>query len=159
MTTWCAFPRIGCLACSRLLRESPHAGYLAANVVQDERTNGAKPAADKYRAVDYAGTVLEEGPTGGWCTMTSLEVLSRVGNFIQRRGRVFFDEDGDFARRCQRAGYTIGIVQEVVVYHATGLSLNDVYGYLDVYQQKYASAPEYSDFLAAAAKRAEGRGA
>jgi cellulose synthase/poly-beta-1,6-N-acetylglucosamine synthase-like glycosyltransferase len=64
----------------------PRAGYLAANVVQDDLTNGNKPDPKEYTAVDYNGVVVEHQATlaactGGWCTMTSLEVLNRVGNF------------------------------------------------------------------------------
>jgi GT2 family glycosyltransferase len=126
-------------------RKIPRAGYLATNVVQDDLTNGAKPPLDQYEVVDYDGVVLEQGPTGGWCTMTSLEVLARVGNFAQRRGRVFFSEDGDFADRCRRAGYTVGIVRDVVVYHATGLPANDSYGYLELCRRKYQDGAEYAD--------------
>ena len=45
-------------------RTIPRAGYLAADVVQDDMTNGAKFPADAYRAVRYGDTVLEQGPTG-----------------------------------------------------------------------------------------------
>jgi glycosyltransferase involved in cell wall biosynthesis len=54
----------------------PRAGYLAANVVQDGITNGAKPPADAYRARTYrGGVVIEHGPTGGWCAITSRAVV------------------------------------------------------------------------------------
>lgn len=127
----------------------PRAGFLAANVVQDEITNGNKPGIENYTAVDYDGVIVEQkattlGWTGGWCTMTSLEVLSKVGNFPQRRGRVFFSEDGDYARRCIGAGLTVGILRDVVVYHAYGPKANDLYGCLDVCDAKYSDGPEYS---------------
>ena len=121
----------------------PRAGYLAANVVQDELTNGNKPGPEAYEVVDHEGTVVEYGLTGGWCTVTSLEVLSRVGNFPQRPRRVFFSEDGDYGRRCRTAGFAVGILRDVVVYHACGPAANDRYGCLQVCRDKYADGPEY----------------
>jgi GT2 family glycosyltransferase len=129
-------------------RSVPRAGYLAANVVQDEITNGNKPGPENYTAVDYDGIVVEHQATiaactGGWCTMTSLEVLNQVGNFPQRPRRVFFSEDGDYGRRCRAAGLTVGILRDIVVYHACGPAANDLYGYLDVCRDKYSDGPEY----------------
>ena len=128
----------------------PRAGFLAANVVQDETTNGAKPPQDQYRISDYGdGVVIEHGPTGGWCTITSKEVVARIGNFLEVPGRVFFGEDGDFARRCRRRRYRIGIVRDVRVYHATGIAKNLEYGYAEICRRKYADGPEYETHLAA----------
>ncbi len=126
----------------------PRAGYLAANVVQDEITNGNKPGPENYTALEHDGVVVEYqatvvGCTGGWCTMTSLEVLERVGNFPQRRGRIFFSEDGDYGRRCRAAGFAVGILRDIVVYHACGPAANDRYGCLEVCRDKYLDGPEY----------------
>jgi GT2 family glycosyltransferase len=128
----------------------PRAGYLAANVVQDELTNGNKPGIENYTAVEYGGIVVEQQATvaactGGWCTMTSLEVLNRVGNFPQRRGRIFFSEDGDYGRRCRAAGMVVGILRDIVVYHACGPAANDRYGCLEVCRGKYSDGPEYQN--------------
>jgi GT2 family glycosyltransferase len=106
-------------------KKVPKMGYLAANVVQD---------------------VLEHGPTWGWCTMTSLEVLNRVGNFPRRRGLKWYGEDLDYVRRVRRAGYTAAILRDVVVYHASGPAKNDQYGYLELCLKKYeetAYAPHH----------------
>jgi GT2 family glycosyltransferase len=121
----------------------PKAGYLAANVYQDERTTGEKASPESYSPVDYGGVVVEHGPAWGWCTMTSLEVLKKIGNFPRRRGRIFFCEDLDFSIRAREAGYRLGIVQDVVVYHASGAAKNDDYGYLDLCLQKYSEGREY----------------
>lgn len=143
----------------------PRAGYLAANVVQDDITNGNKPVgAEHYRAVDHDGVVVEyqvtvESCTGGWCTMTSLEVLSKVGNFPQRRGRLFFSEDGDYGRRCRRAGFAVGILRDLVVYHACGPAANDRYGCLDVCRDKYSDGPEYKHAQTGLEDYTEGRDA
>ncbi len=134
----------------RVFEAVPRAGYLAANVVQDETTHGAKPPDDQYRPLDYGdGVVIECGPTGGWCTITSKSVVDRIGNFLEMPGRVFFGEDGDFARRCTRRRYRIGIVRGVRVYHATGSAKNLEYGCAEVCRQKYADGPEYDSHLAA----------
>ena len=74
--------------------------------------------------------------------MTSLDVLCRVGNFPRRRGERFFTEDADYVRRCERAGYTPAILQEVVVYHASGAAKNDQYGYLRPCLEKCELIPE-----------------
>ena len=89
-------------------KKVPQIGYMAANVVQDEFTTGEKDIPEAYTVVDYDGVVLEHGPTWGWCSMTSLEVLSRVGNFPRRRGRLNFTEDEDYVRRCSEGGLYAG---------------------------------------------------
>jgi GT2 family glycosyltransferase len=121
-------------------KQLPHIGYLAANVVQDDLTKGEKEPPENYTVVDYDGIVLEHGPTWGWCTMTSLDVLSRVGNFPRRRGRKWFGEDLEYVRRCLRAGYKPAILQDVVVYHASGPAMNEKYGYLQECIKKYEEA-------------------
>jgi GT2 family glycosyltransferase len=128
----------------------PRAGYLATNVVQDETTNGARPIGGRYRTLDYGdGVVVEHGATGGWCTITSREVVSRIGNFLEMPGRTFFLADGDFARRCKLHLYRVGVLRDVRVYHAAGVAKNKEYGYLKLCQQKYSEAPEYETMLAA----------
>jgi GT2 family glycosyltransferase len=130
----------------RAFKKVPQIGYMAANVVQDDLTTGEKEPPESYTAVDYDGTILEHGPTWGWCTMTSLDVLKRVGNFPRRRGRRWFGEDLDYVRRCVRAGYTPAILQEVVVYHASGPAKNEQFGYLEDCLKKYeetAYAPHH----------------
>jgi GT2 family glycosyltransferase len=129
----------------RAFKAVPRAGCLAANVVQDDMTNGAKPPAENYTPREYpGGVVIEEGPPGGWCTMTSLEVLGLVGNFRSKRGRIFALVDGDFALRCVRRGLVIGIVRDVVVYHAVGAVLNQLYGHLDTYEKKYSQDERFA---------------
>lgn len=128
----------------------PRAGYLAANVVQDETTTGAKPAQDRYLVLDYGrGVVIEHGPTGGWCTMTSKAVVKRIGNFVEMPGRIFFSEDGDFSQRCVAHRYRIGIVRHVRVYHAAGVKKNLEYGCGEVCRLKYSDGPEYERHLRA----------
>ncbi len=147
---------------SRMLsafKKVPKIGYMAANVVQDEFTRGEKDLPEAYTVVDYDGVVLEHGNTWGWCSMTSLEVMSKVGNFPRRRGRLNFTEDLDYVRRCQAAGYKRGILQDVVVYHASGAAKNDQYGYLDQCLAKYSETPEAHGKLRVAREYAQKRSA
>jgi GT2 family glycosyltransferase len=138
-------------------KKVPQIGYMAANVVQDEFTTGEKDIPEAYTVVDYDGVVLEHGATWGWCSMTSLEVLSRLGNFPRRRGRLNFTEDEDYVRRCLRAGYTPAILQEVVVYHASGAAKNDQYGYLESCLKKYEETPQVTRKLQVAREYAQKR--
>ena len=131
-------------------KKVPQIGYVVANVVQDECTTGEKDVPEAYTIVDYDGVVMEHGPAWGWCSMTSLEVLSRIGNFPRRRGRLNFTEDEDYVRRCLRAGYTPAILQEVVVFHASGAAMNDKYGYLESCLKKYEETAQITKKLQAA---------
>jgi GT2 family glycosyltransferase len=133
----------------------PQTGYMAANVIQNESTTGEKDIPENYTIVDHGGVILEHGPTWGWCTMTSLDVLEKVGNFPRRRGRIFFTEDEDYVRRCVKAGYAPAILQEVVVFHASGAALNDKYGYLDDCLKKCEEISEATRKLQVAREYAE----
>jgi GT2 family glycosyltransferase len=139
----------------RAFKKVPQIGYMAANVIQNESTTGEKDIPSAYTVVNYDGVVLEHGPTWGWCSMTSLEVLSRVGNFPRRRGRLNFTEDADYVRRCLRAGYTPAILQDVVVFHASGAAMNDKYGYLESCLKKYEETWEVTRKLQVAREYAE----
>lgn len=125
----------------------PRAGYLAANVVQDELTNGAKPPIDQYHEQLYGDVVIEHGPTGGWCSITSRAVISRIGNFAERPGTIFFFEDADFGGRCARAFYRVGVVRDVRVYHACGPKANLGFGCIDVCEAKYSAGSEFQALL------------
>jgi GT2 family glycosyltransferase len=140
----------------RAFKHVPQFGYLAANVIQDEFTTGEKDKPECYEIKDYGeGVVAEHGPTWGWCTMTSLEVIKRVGNFPRRRGRLFFCEDLDYVLRCLRAGYTPAILRDVVVYHASGAVKNDEYGYLELCMKKYEETPYVTRKLEVAQRYAD----
>ncbi len=143
-----SFPRDWDARMAQVFDGVPRAGYLAANVVQNEKTNGSKPGSDHYAVRDFGGgAVIEEGPAGGWCSITSLEVLSAIGNFPRRPGTVFFLFDGDYAGRCLESGRLTGVIPDVVVYHAAGPLLNAEYGYLRLCEEKYEGCPEFADSL------------
>jgi GT2 family glycosyltransferase len=131
----------------RAFETVPRAGYLAANVVQDEITNGAKPPADQYTERLHGDVAIEYGPTGGWCTITSRAVIEKIGSFIEQPGKVFFFEDSEFGGRCTKAFLRVGLIRDVLVYHATGPAANAKFGYLDACEAKYAEDPDCHPLL------------
>jgi len=132
----------------RSFEAMPRAGYLAANVVQNDLTDGAKLAPENYTVVDFGnGVLIEFGPLGGWCSITSARVIADVGNFLEMPGRIFFGEDNDFVERCVIAGYRVGIVSSVRVFHAAGAIANKEFGCIDVCKLKYSDDPGYAPFL------------
>ncbi len=132
----------------RSFERVPGAGFLATNVVQDEATQGGKPPDDLYAAIDYGeGVVIEHGPAGGWCNITSRAVVDRIGGFKEIPGRIFFSEDGEFARRCLLSGLHIGIIRNVTVRHLCNVEMNRRYGYLDLCKLKYSDDSHYKPAL------------
>jgi len=62
-------------------------------------------------------------------------------------GRIFFSEDGEFARRCLLSGLHIGIIRNVTVRHLCNVEMNRRYGYLDICKLKYSDDPHYKPAL------------
>ncbi|MBN1633697.1 MAG: glycosyltransferase [Ignavibacteria bacterium] len=113
----------------------PLLGYLALDVIQNEYTDGAKPVDAIYKDVVYDdGTVIQYGPTGGWCFMIPAEVYKKVGKLRQMKNYVFFGEDGDYTMRCKAQGFKYGILKDVKCFHATGPYYNKEYK--DIYDKK-----------------------
>lgn len=100
----------------------PGMAYLASDVVQDDKTNGAKFPPDQYDEESFKNgeITLQHGLTGGWCFMISNKIYERVGKFVFMKNRIFFSEDGDYLNRAITKGYKFGILKDVKVYHATG---------------------------------------
>lgn len=114
----------------------PRLGYLSTDVIQNAYTTGAKPSEDLYMNQSfYNGSItVQFGPAGGWCFMISREVFTKIGNFADIKGRIFFSEDGDFLNRLRRKGYRFGILKDVKVFHATGDHYNKEYN--DIFESK-----------------------
>lgn len=114
----------------------PYVGYLAANVVQDEFTNGARPGDEYYSSEFYDDGKIEFliGPTGGWCFLISRKIYDKVGKFADIKERIFFSEDGDYLNRLINKGFRYGINRNVRVYHATGMNYNR--NFQDVFDTK-----------------------
>lgn len=113
----------------RAYRSVPKLGYLAANVIQDDKTNGAKPSNENYTMIKYNNDTVNIlfGPTGGWCFIISKEIYKKIGKFSDMKDRIFFSEDGEYINRLVNKGYRYGILEDVKVYHATGEYYNKKY--------------------------------
>lgn len=102
----------------------PGVGFLAANQVDDPNSLCARimhhDDAHLYSEREVNGVALLDGPTGGWCAMTSREVHDRVGGFPFRRNLVYFHFDGLYIAEIEKLGYTVGILRDLEVFHASG---------------------------------------
>jgi len=103
-------------------------GYLALDVIQNEYTTGAKFSEESYTEKEFGnGTVLQFGPTGGWCFMIPRRIYDIVGPLRQMKNRIFFGEDEDYVIRCQLKGLESAILKGVKCFHATGPYYNKEY--------------------------------
>lgn len=114
----------------------PRMGYLAADVVQDETTTGAKYPEETYINEPFDDVTLQVGMTGGWCFMISRKIYNKVGKFLTYKNRVAFPEDGDYVNRIINKGLRYGILKGVKVYHATGEFHNKKYR--KIFDEKHA---------------------
>ncbi len=120
----------------------PDYGYLALNVEQNEKTNGAKPAAECYRDDVRGGKVIEEGPVGGWCAAFYRWHYRLVSPLLWFSGfsmaRV---EDGflmGMTRKVFRKRH--GIIKNAVCLHAAGPVYAAEFGSSGRDKEKYAAA-------------------
>jgi O-antigen/teichoic acid export membrane protein/GT2 family glycosyltransferase len=118
----------------RAYKSVPRMGYLAADVVQNQYTTGAKPDEQLYFNQKYGEYTIQFGPAGGWCFIISKQVFGKIGNFTTAKNRIFFSEDGDYLNRLKRNGYRYGILKGVKVFHATGEYYNK--DYKELFKQK-----------------------
>lgn len=123
------------------LKAYPDYGYLALNVVQNKKTTGAKASPQCYRDDVRGDRVVEEGPTGGWCTA-----------FYRRHYRLFRPflclfkfsmarpEDGTlsgFIGKVLRK--RMGIIKNAVCLHATGPEYAREFGLMKREYEKYVA--------------------
>lgn len=99
-------------------------GYLAANVIDDGKSIAAdimyRRDRHLYTRREINGVAILDGPTGGWCTATSRAVYDQVGGFREDKRFTFWHEDAAYARAVRGAGYSIAILEELKVFHASG---------------------------------------
>ncbi|MEX0746105.1 MAG: glycosyltransferase [Phycisphaeraceae bacterium] len=110
-------------------RRSTDMGYLAADVIEDGKSVAAeiryRRDAHLYTQRNDNGVNLLDGPTGGWCTMTSRAVYEQVGGFREDPRFTFWHEDGAYARAVQGAGYHYAVLEDLKVFHASGPAYTD----------------------------------
>jgi GT2 family glycosyltransferase len=102
-------------ACARL----PEFGYLAADVEENEgdRLSTERHQVHRYAEIAENGVSLLEGPTGGWCTITSRSVYDRVGGLPTQSRQTYFSTDTVYVAALERHGYRRAIVRDVRVRH------------------------------------------
>ena len=113
-------------------------GFLACNVVQNEKTDGNRPRDAKYVKDVRGEMVVEEGPTGGWCS------AFRRRDYLWIKLLIFLfrmdsktPEDAYIASLCWRLHKRIGIIANTVVFHACGPTYAREYNHLDREIAKY----------------------
>jgi O-antigen biosynthesis protein len=105
-------------------KKLPKIGFLAAKLADDDHDPTAqriyRDLAHLYETKHVNGVrILEGGPVGGACTITSRELHDRVGGFKRSSG-AFFHEDHAFIRDIKKLGYRAAILDEIVVTHHGG---------------------------------------
>ena len=128
-------------------------GFLACNVVQNEKTDGARPKNAVYTTDRRGDMVVEEGPTGGWCS------AFRRRDYLWIKLLIFFfkmnaktPEDAYIASLCFRLHKRIGIIRDTVVFHACGPVYSRENHYLDRDIEKHLAG---ESFVLAALYQAE----
>ena len=113
-------------------------GFLACNVVQNEKTDGNRPREAKYIKDIRGGMIVEEGPTGGWCS------AFRRSDYLWIKLLIFLfrmdaktPEDAYIASLCWRLHKRIGIIANTVVFHACGPAYAREYNHLDREIEKF----------------------
>ena len=83
--------------------------------VEYQRLDGLDAFAARRRR-EFAGQACEFERLSGFCLLARREVLDQVGDFDERFGLGFFDDD-DLGLRVRQAGYKLLIAQDVFVHH------------------------------------------
>ncbi len=127
----------------------PDYGYLALNVVQNGKTNGAKVAASFYKDDVRGELVVEEGPVGGWCAAFRrwhYRLFIPIIHFLSfSMARV---EDGFISGLIGKIWRKrMGIIKDAVCLHATGSAYAQEFGLLKREHEKYMAGglPELAD--------------
>jgi GT2 family glycosyltransferase len=103
-------------------RRLPEIGFLAADLAEnpDDRATYDRYHRHRFRAYEVDGIQLLEGPTGGWCAITSRELYDRVGGMPHDPRKTYFLEDAEYIRRIGQFGFRRAILDDLHVVHAGG---------------------------------------
>jgi GT2 family glycosyltransferase len=103
-------------------RRLPQIGFLAADLVENpgDRASYDRYHNHRFHAYEVDGIALLEGPTGGWCAITSRELYDRVGGMPHNPKKIYFLEDAEYIRRIGRLGFRRAILDDLHVVHAGG---------------------------------------
>ena len=117
----------------------PSLGYLSADVVRDEMTNGAKPDDSNYEIKHYGDVVLQEGKwTGGWCSVVPEKIYKEIGPYVYKPELTWVPTDGFYCSRVRKQKYIVAVSNNVKVYHASGPESNAMYK--ELWDQKMINA-------------------
>ena len=103
-------------------RQLPEIGFLASDLAENpaDRASYDRYHRHTFRAYEENGIRLLEGPTGGWCAITSRELYDRVGGMPSDPRKRYFLEDAEYIRRIGRLGFRRAILDDLHVVHAGG---------------------------------------
>jgi len=114
-------------------------GFVALNVIQNEHTNGAKPDDSQYTEDVRGDKIIQQGPTGGWCTCFRKRDYRKIRLYFNlmplsfRRG-----EDGTLSGLFGKyLRLKSGIIKNQVCFHATGPYYANQYDHLAREIEKY----------------------
>lgn len=117
-------------------------GFLALDVIQNEFTDGAKPALANYTEVCHKDLVVQQGPTGGWCTVFRRKDYRKVKFLFQMKNLNFKKgEDGTLSRLFRKwLKLKNGIIKNKYCFHACGPYYAKKYGHLEREIEKYRAS-------------------
>ncbi len=120
------------------LEAFPDFGFLALNVIQNEKTDGHKPGPENYRDVVRGDRIVEEGPTGGWCSGFRRKHYLLM-KYIWFLYKVDFKvpEDAYLASLAFRLRKRIGLIKKHTCFHASGPIYAKEFGLLAREIEKY----------------------
>jgi GT2 family glycosyltransferase len=100
----------------------PDVGYLATDLAPnpDDRATRDRYEVHRYRSTEVNGIRLLDGPTGGWCAITSRELYDLVGGMPQEKRKSYFLEDAAYINRIGQHGFSRAILDDLHVLHAGG---------------------------------------
>ena len=121
------------------MNEFKDIGYLSLDVIQNEKTNGAKPTPDNYTKITKNGITIEYGPAGAWTSIVRTKDLRKIMffmNFFEFSMKRSHDTViSFFSRKILRK--KTGILFDEKCLHATGPYYAKKYGSLEQDIEKY----------------------
>ncbi|MDR2236522.1 MAG: glycosyltransferase family 2 protein [Chryseobacterium sp.] len=133
------FPENFDLKMMAALQEFKEVGYLSLDVVQDDKTNGAKPPKENYTEVVRNNIAIDFGPAGGWCAMVRTKDFRKINFFVGlRKLSMKSGEDGTIIWFLKRLlNKKSAVLKNIICLHATGPYYAKKFGFLERDIEKY----------------------
>ncbi len=107
----------------------PTIGYLATHIVDDGHSWACdiihRQNRHLYTSRTVNGVRILDGPTGGWCALTSRDIHDRAGGYPENKDQVYWLADEGYLQRIQKLGYGAAILEGLEVFHANGPHYSD----------------------------------